>query len=173
MKYLRTAFLPFLLSISLPCLSQMSAAAGLTYGTDFDQPGIYVKGRYLTGDRFAISLVLNRFFNHRQKVGTANIQTQLSFLNINVEYAVTRGKLEVYPIAGLCLGSKKTSFQEEGYEKLNDQEPNIGFNAGLGGLFRISKRWSISIEPVYSYAIWGSVDQLGIHSSIVWHFQKK
>lgn len=121
--------------------AQISLGAGTWYGTDIDNVGFSINGKYDFNDKWAIAPTYSYFIK--------KTNTQWSTLDIDANYQFTGvgEKGSLYGIGGLNL----TFWEYNGPIVTDLKSEAYCFNLGLGLNFDISEKLSIAPEMKYTF----------------------
>ncbi|MFS4417285.1 hypothetical protein [Maribacter sp. 2307ULW6-5] len=144
-------------------LSQITAGAGLAFGTNVNTAGITVNGQYFINEKWAIAPDFIYYFPRSGGNGF-----NLNWYEINANgnyYFVDGGVTKFYGLAGLNLSI--VSIPSLGFAGVGSSASNLGFNLGGGADFDISS--SITPFAQLKYTL-SSFNQLVITAGVRYTF---
>ncbi len=117
--------------------AQTMVGGGLAYGTEVDDPGIFVDGEFFLKNELALSPDFIFYF-WDDPVGLSRSFWELNF-NLNY-YFIEDGPAEVYGIGGLNLSTARVKY-DSGVPVIGgetDTNSELGINLGVGANFDIN-----------------------------------
>lgn len=140
-KSLKLVITLLILISFLEVKAQISLGAGAWYGTDIENVGFSVNGKYEINEKWAIAPAYSYFIK--------KTNTQWSVLDIDTNYQFTGvgEKGSFYGIGGLNL----TFWEYDGPIVSDLKSEAYCFNLGLGLSFDISEKFAIAPEMRYTF----------------------
>jgi len=126
----KALLLLLLVAGSLTTYAQSVVGGGLAYGTDIEEPGIFVEGEFYVKSNFSIAPDIIIYFVD----DAPGVNRGFWEFNANINYYFTEGSAQVYGIGGLNYATATVDI--DGFGKNSNSE--LGINLGIGSNFDIN-----------------------------------
>lgn len=148
---------------SQKAISQITAGAGIAYGTDVNTVGITINGQYFVNAKLAISPDFIYYFPRSMGSGF-----NFNWYEINANgnyYFSDQGTAKIYGLAGLNLSI--VSIPSIGFAGVGSSASNMGLNLGGGADFDINSNITPFAQLKYTINSFG---QLVISAGVRYSF---
>jgi outer membrane immunogenic protein len=139
---MKKAVLLFLLVVgSITTYAQSKIGGGLAYGTDIEEPGLFIQGEFHIKSNLSIAPDVIIYFVD----DSPGVKRGFWEFNANVNYYFTEGAARVYGLAGLNYATATVDIDGFG----DDSNSELGINLGIGANFDINS----PIEPFTEFKL--------------------
>ncbi len=167
MKLKNFFFIGLFLLTSQATFAQFSAGAGLSFGSEVEQLGIFARGQYDFTEQIRAALTINFFFPETEEVSVIETRSQVTTINADGHYIfLDQDPFKVYGLLGLNFAIANAEVSGPGFDE-DDSESELGVNLGVGGQYFVNETFSPFAEIKY---VIGEADQLVIMAGVLFYF---